>query len=337
MADDDDWETDADFENNLTEAEQRAYGNAETKARYEQVMEKSGATAPGESLKGVTMAPATAPPTPPPSLPVVATAAAGDFTAPPSAYEPVKAPTPTKLDLKSVFNTSMKNMSPKPLEGVASTPSGSASKNVLNRTRRISDQQAKELADVFKSFDTDGSETLTVDELEQAFNKLGMPTPKDKLTAMLKAADTDGNGKIDFNEFVSMAERIKAQKGTKDAISAGFTEMVDKGKAKIQQVSSTECHRVPPTAADRRRLPPTAADCRRLAPSAAECRHLPPFAADCRRSSLVHRCRRRQAHTRPCTRLLRTSAPPSWKLVGPLQSPFAPPLAQPLAQLSAPL
>ena len=45
MADDDDWETDADFENNLTEAERRAYGNVETKKNYEKVMDKSGSSA----------------------------------------------------------------------------------------------------------------------------------------------------------------------------------------------------------------------------------------------------------------------------------------------------
>ena len=51
MADDDDWETDADFENNLTEAEQRAYGNRETMDKYNAVMDKAGGSIPGASMQ----------------------------------------------------------------------------------------------------------------------------------------------------------------------------------------------------------------------------------------------------------------------------------------------
>lgn len=54
---DDDWETDADFENNMTEAEQRAYGNRETMEKYQAVMEKAaGGAIPGQSKLGVTPA-----------------------------------------------------------------------------------------------------------------------------------------------------------------------------------------------------------------------------------------------------------------------------------------
>ena len=48
---DDDWETDADYENNLTESEQRAFGNKETMEKYNAVMEKAGGgPAPGEAV-----------------------------------------------------------------------------------------------------------------------------------------------------------------------------------------------------------------------------------------------------------------------------------------------
>ena len=38
MAPDDDWETDADYENTLTEAETRAFGNRETMDKYSTLM-----------------------------------------------------------------------------------------------------------------------------------------------------------------------------------------------------------------------------------------------------------------------------------------------------------
>ena len=112
MADDDDWETDADFENNLTEVEQRAYGNAETMARYQAAMDKSGGSVPGEQLAGITQpaAPPQAPapastteismPTPvptPPSGGVKAKAATFAPSVSPSSSEGT--PTPGKLDL----------------------------------------------------------------------------------------------------------------------------------------------------------------------------------------------------------------------------------------------
>ena len=49
MSDDDDWETDADWENNVTEQEQRAFGNVETRDKYNAVMDKSGHSIPGQA------------------------------------------------------------------------------------------------------------------------------------------------------------------------------------------------------------------------------------------------------------------------------------------------
>jgi len=59
---DDDWETDADFENNLTEAEQRAYGNRETMEKYNTVMSKGGGSVPGEAKMSLAAPPAPTPP-----------------------------------------------------------------------------------------------------------------------------------------------------------------------------------------------------------------------------------------------------------------------------------
>ena len=301
MADDDDWETDADFENNLTEAERRAYGNVETKKNYEKVMDKSGSSAPGESIsltKVLAAAPAPAGPSaraveygvksvatpppkpatppkpappaaapapkpapaPPPPPPMPAPPATPPAPPPPTPPPPATPPTttPGKLDT-SKFGSPAAAASPATASSPAPAPgkldaskfgapaagaSGAAAggKNVLNRTRRISDAASKELIGVFQMIDADGSGTLTIDELVAAFEKLGMSTPRDKVVAMLKAVDEDGNGSVNFEEFVAMAERLKAQRGPSDALGSAYTEMVDKGKAKLTQVTKSGGH-----------------------------------------------------------------------------------------------
>jgi len=49
MADDDDWDTDPDFKNDLTEAEKRAYGNRETMEKYQAATGGHGAAVGSES------------------------------------------------------------------------------------------------------------------------------------------------------------------------------------------------------------------------------------------------------------------------------------------------
>ena len=46
MSDDDDWETDADFVNDLTEEQKRAFGNKETMQKYNATMGRGSLTAP---------------------------------------------------------------------------------------------------------------------------------------------------------------------------------------------------------------------------------------------------------------------------------------------------
>ena len=62
MSDDDDWETDPDYKNDLTEEQQRAFGNKETMEKYNAVMDKSGASAVGASVLPLTPCRLKAPP-----------------------------------------------------------------------------------------------------------------------------------------------------------------------------------------------------------------------------------------------------------------------------------
>ena len=80
-----------------------------------------------------------------------------------------------------------------------------AGKSVHQRTRRQTVGSDQQLHAVFQAFDSDQSGHIDIDELEGAMKRLGMPAmPREKLQAMIHTVDTDGNGVIDFNEFVAI-------------------------------------------------------------------------------------------------------------------------------------
>ena len=64
--------------------------------------------------------------------------------------------------------------------------------------------QVEELRDAFTLFDKDGSGTISATELDTVLSALGQRTSPEELAAMLDQADVDGDGEIDFPEFLAM-------------------------------------------------------------------------------------------------------------------------------------
>ncbi|KAM9844248.1 calcium-binding protein 5b [Aulostomus maculatus] len=63
----------------------------------------------------------------------------------------------------------------------------------------------KELKEAFREFDIDGDGSITSDELRHAMVKLlGEHTCKKEIDAVVKEADNNGDGTVDFEEFVKM-------------------------------------------------------------------------------------------------------------------------------------
>merc|ERR1712061_26544 len=59
----------------------------------------------------------------------------------------------------------------------------------------------EDAAHAFKVFDRDGDGLITAEELRLTMNNLGEPLTEAELNAMIAEADTDGDGKINFEEF----------------------------------------------------------------------------------------------------------------------------------------
>ncbi len=64
--------------------------------------------------------------------------------------------------------------------------------------------EAEELRQAFRVFDRNGDGFIEPEELRSAFLNLGERLSDGQLEEMIRAADKDGNGKIDYEEFIDM-------------------------------------------------------------------------------------------------------------------------------------
>merc|ERR1711879_25409 len=87
-----------------------------------------------------------------------------------------------------------------------------------------------ELKEAFKLFDIDGDGVITIEELSSLVSKVGGDMSNADATALIKAADKDGNMGIDFSEFAKLWEalhgddegKIRAEFGKLDTDSSGY-------------------------------------------------------------------------------------------------------------------
>jgi len=60
------------------------------------------------------------------------------------------------------------------------------------------------MKEAFNLFDKDKSGFIDAKELKSVMNTLGEKLSDEEISAMIKAADLDGNGTIEYEEFVKM-------------------------------------------------------------------------------------------------------------------------------------
>ncbi|KAE8731604.1 Calcium-dependent protein kinase 17 [Hibiscus syriacus] len=67
----------------------------------------------------------------------------------------------------------------------------------------LSEEEIMGLKEMFKGMDSDNSGTITLEELKQGLSKQGTKLTEFEVQQLMEAADADGNGTIDYHEFIT--------------------------------------------------------------------------------------------------------------------------------------
>ncbi|XP_034323714.2 uncharacterized protein [Magallana gigas] len=87
---------------------------------------------------------------------------------------------------------------------------------------QLSAEIKKDFKETFNLFDKDGDGTISTNELAMVMRSLGQNPSDAELEIMLKGVDEDGNGSIDFEEFVLMMAKKLEKTNTEDEIREAF-------------------------------------------------------------------------------------------------------------------
>ncbi|KAF9028904.1 hypothetical protein BDZ89DRAFT_744122 [Hymenopellis radicata] len=83
-------------------------------------------------------------------------------------------------------------------------------------------EQISEFKEAFSLFDKDGDGTITTKELGTVMRSLGQNPTEAELQDMINEVDADGNGTIDFPEFLTMMARKMRDTDSEEEIKEAF-------------------------------------------------------------------------------------------------------------------
>lgn len=112
----------------------------------------------------------------------------------------------------------------------------------------IPESRLKEYRDAFEMFDKDKDGTITAKELANVMKSLNQDPSEQELHDMIAEVDIDGNGHIDFEEFVNLMNRRSKETDTEEEVINAFRVFDKDGNGLI---SSTELRHVMTTIGDR--------------------------------------------------------------------------------------
>ena len=68
----------------------------------------------------------------------------------------------------------------------------------------VDSEQLEELKEAFKVFDKDGNGFISAAELRHVMTNLGEKLTDEEVDEMIREADVDGDGQVNYDEFVKM-------------------------------------------------------------------------------------------------------------------------------------
>ncbi|KAK4887091.1 hypothetical protein RN001_003362 [Aquatica leii] len=113
------------------------------------------------------------------------------------------------------------------------------SQSQLNRKKaagpkfELSDEQKTDIREAFDLFDTEGVGKIDTKELKVAIRALGFEPKKEEIKKMIADIDTQGTGKLSFDEFLQLMSIKMAEKDSKEEILKAFRLFDDDDTGKI--------------------------------------------------------------------------------------------------------
>ena len=86
----------------------------------------------------------------------------------------------------------------------------------------LTEEQINEFKEAFSLFDKDGDGCITSKELGTVMRSLGQNPTEAELKDIINEVDADGNGTIDFSEFLSMMAKKMKDTDNEDEIREAF-------------------------------------------------------------------------------------------------------------------
>jgi len=97
-----------------------------------------------------------------------------------------------------------------------------SSKPASEARKNLTKQQISEFEEAFAMFDSDGDGTITTKELGNVMRSLGQEPTDQELRDMINEVDTDGNGEIDFEEFLDLLVKKMGEDDPEEEMKQAF-------------------------------------------------------------------------------------------------------------------
>ncbi|XP_053380399.1 uncharacterized protein LOC123564203, partial [Mercenaria mercenaria] len=106
------------------------------------------------------------------------------------------------------------------------------------KASKLSPEQILEFREAFRLFDKDGSGTISTKELGIVMKTLGETKSDAELAKIIAEVDADGNGEIDFNEYLEMMANRMSYNGSADQIREAFKvfDREEKGYLTVEEL-----------------------------------------------------------------------------------------------------
>ncbi|XP_065655592.1 calmodulin-A isoform X2 [Hydra vulgaris] len=99
--------------------------------------------------------------------------------------------------------------------------------------KNISEAQLQDLKDSFAMFDLNGDGKISMEELDVVMKNLGHETSKEEIDTCLKEIDSDLDGELSFQEFITLMTRKLSNKAVSQELKEVFDFFDEDGNGSI--------------------------------------------------------------------------------------------------------